>query len=150
LSASAQRWPASAVAVAIGVESERLNKLLDRGVIALSDAAESPGSGHYREFSLRDIHRAAIVNRLINLGLPPGRARTLAEPFFAGGDGRAPGALFGSGRTVLRCTAAGATVVHVQPGQRIDGLRDEGAILLNLDLVVVLTNAKLGIPTGSH
>jgi DNA-binding transcriptional MerR regulator len=100
------------VSRATGVPLATLGRWCDRGTIKQSrrDKA-STGHGDHRQFSRNTIVQIAIARKLIELGISAGRANKAAAAFTDEGQtGRAPGALFSCGRTVLIISTAGARV----------------------------------------
>jgi hypothetical protein len=121
-------YQTGAVSRATNMRQTKLERLLDRGVIAVgSQDVDASGSGSARLFTRNSVYRVALASALMNIGLPPGRAAAIAEQH-------------AHNRGFLVVTPTGAATVR----NRLD-LRLEAAanILLDLDQVRADVDARI-------
>ena len=122
-------------AKAAGVTQKILQTWLDRHIIEPTLPAH--GSGYVHRFSRNRVMQIAIAFRLWGTGITPREAVDAALTFSdEGGEGRQPGRLFPTGRTVLVIRGSDmAAVVNVPDGETIEDLVSTGDdALVSVDL----------------
>src|SRR5450432_3112715 len=109
---AAKQFTASEVADATGVRPEKQYQWEDRGITVLSRKDKrSRGSGDPSLKSIETVYGIAITADLVKLGVTAKRAARAALAFTNEGQtGRAPGACYAHGKTILLVTPDGAAV----------------------------------------
>jgi hypothetical protein len=143
--ADKKHFTAAEVFKATGVPQKKSYQWDDRSVTVPSrkdKLASSSGDPHLR--SIETVYQIAITAALVSLGLLPKRAACAARKFTDEGQtGRAPGALFARGRTVLKVTADCATVKNIFPDTSFTDVCNSASVIIVCDDVVQQVDAVL-------
>jgi hypothetical protein len=143
--ADKKHFTAAEVYKATGVPQRKTYQWDDRSVTVPSrkdKLATQSGDPHLR--SIETVYQIAITAALISVGLLPKRAARAARKFTDEGQtGRAPGALFARGRTVLKVTPDSATVQNIFPDTAFTDVCNSASVIIVCDDVVQQVDSLL-------
>lgn len=144
---SAETWSLRSVAQAVDMNPRALRQCFEIGALKLTGKdKKSTGSGSYIGLSRARAYQAAITKHLNRLGLSiPHAARIALEFSDLGNIGRAPGELYGHGKTILAIGPDGPVVRNFFADTTLSDVSNSTACLItvNVNRVVEQVDAVL-------
>jgi hypothetical protein len=136
LNSASKTWPMRTAAQAADMEARALRQWFSTKVLKLGgNDRKSTGSGNHCGLSRQRVYQAAITQILNRQGMSVSRAARMAFEFSdIANIGRAPGELYGHGKTILAVGPDGPVVKNLFADTTFSDVNNSTACLIAVDM----------------